>query len=51
MTTLLNMNLTSLSTKEAFVINKTDYAGKPMKLTVARRHEQDPDNKDSYIGI
>ena len=51
MTTLINMDLTSLSTKEAFVINKVDYAGKPMKLTVARRHEQDPDNENSYIGI
>ncbi|WP_270246633.1 hypothetical protein [Coprococcus sp. AM11-30B] len=51
MTTLLNMDLNSVTTKEAFIINKQALNGDPMKITVARRHIQDPENPDKYIGI
>lgn len=50
MTTLLNMDLNSVTTKEAFIINKQELNGNPMKITISRKHEQDPDNDNIYIG-
>lgn len=50
MTTLLNMDLNSLTTKEAFIINKQEINGNPMKITISRKHEQDPNNDNIYIG-
>lgn len=50
MTTLSNMDLNSVTTKEAFIINKQELNGNPMKITISRKHEQDPDNDNIYIG-
>ncbi|RHG57757.1 hypothetical protein [Coprococcus comes] len=50
MTTLINMDLNSVTTKEAFIINKQELNGNPMKITISRKHEQDPDNDNIYIG-
>lgn len=47
---MLKLNLESLKTTEALIINKIDLQNAKIKLTISRKAEQNQ-SKDAYLGI
>ena len=50
MLNMVSINLDSITTQEAFIINKAPIDGKEMKLTLSRKCTPTNDSPNKYIG-
>lgn len=50
MLNIINMDLKSIETREAFIINKKKLDGDKLKLTISRSYKQHDCENDIYIG-